>query len=405
MTTPGGTSHRSAADRYAYTAPRPAITGVSPPSGSTAGGTTVTITGTGLAGATAVRFGAAAAAITAGSATQITVTSPPGRGRVDITVSTPAGTTPAGQGHYSYSAQPQPAQSITFPVPASAAAGGSAALPATGGGSGNPVVFTVDPASGPGVCTVSGTTVTYTATGTCVIDANQAGNGHYAAAPQVQHAITVSGLSQSISLAAPAQGYVHDTGHLSATGGGSGNPVVLTGGGTCTVSGTTVTYTAAGSCVVVASQAGNGRYADAPQVRRTITVKKKPQAISFSAPPRGVLWSSALLSATGGASGNPVVLTSATPGICHVSESTVTYIATGTCVVDANQAGNDTYADAPQVQRTIVVTMKPRTTVRGAAKSASQDLAQRLTIERTRTQATLAGVSHGATPEFTGRTM
>ena len=81
------------------------------------------------------------------------------------------------------------------------------------------------------MCTVSGTTVTYTAAGTCVIDANQAGNGHYAAAPQVQHAITVSGLSQSISLAAPAQGYVHDSAHLSATGGGSGNPVVLTGGG------------------------------------------------------------------------------------------------------------------------------------------------------------------------------
>jgi hypothetical protein len=333
---------------------------VSPPGGSTAGGSTVTITGTGLAGATAVRFGAAAAAITAGSGTQITVTTPPGTGRVAITVTTPAGTTPASQDHsYSYSAQPEPAQSITFPAPAPAAAGGSAALPATGGGSGNPVVFTVDPASGPGVCTVSGTTVTYTATGTCIIDANQAGNGHYAAAPQVQHAITVTGLPQSISLTAPGQGYVHDTGHISAAGGASGNPVVLTGGGTCTLAGTTVTYTAAGTCVITASQAGNGRYADASQIRRTITVNKKPQSISFSAPPRGVLWSSALLSATGGASGNPVVFASATPGVCHVSESTVTYIATGTCVVDANQAGNDTYANAPQVQRTIVVTMKP----------------------------------------------
>ena len=92
MTTPGGTSRHTAADHYAYTAPQPAITGVSPPSGGTAGGTTVTITGTGLAGATAVRFGAAAAAITADSATQVTVTSPPGTGRVDLTVTTPAGT-------------------------------------------------------------------------------------------------------------------------------------------------------------------------------------------------------------------------------------------------------------------------------------------------------------------------
>src|SRR5690348_386116 len=112
VTTPGGTSRQSAADHYAYTAPRPAVTGVSPPSGGTAGGSTVTITGTGLGGATAVRFGAAAATITADSATQITVTSPPGRGRVDITVTTPAGTTPTGQGpYYSYSAQPEPAQS------------------------------------------------------------------------------------------------------------------------------------------------------------------------------------------------------------------------------------------------------------------------------------------------------
>ena len=71
-------------------------------------------------------------------------------------------------------------------------AGGSAALSATGGGSGNPVVISVDPASGPGVCTVSGTTVTYTAAGNCVIDANQAGTGSYAAAPQVQRTITVN---------------------------------------------------------------------------------------------------------------------------------------------------------------------------------------------------------------------
>jgi hypothetical protein len=287
---------------------------------------------------------------------------------VDVTVTTPAGTSQTSESYYSYTTQPKPAQSISFSVPASAATGGSAALSAAGGGSGNPVVFSVDPSSGPGACAVSGSTVTYAAIGTCVIDANQAGDGHYAGAPQVQRTITVSGIAQSISLSAPALGYVHDSGHVSAAGGSSGNPVVLTGGGACTLSGTTVTYTAQGSCVVVANQAGNGRYTDAPQVRRTITVKKKPQAISFSAPAAGALWSSALLSATGGASGNPAVLTSATPGVCHVSGSTVTYTQTGTCVIDANQAGNDTYADAPQVQRSIVVTMAPPSTRPGGGE-------------------------------------
>ena len=172
----------------------PAVTGVSPDSGSIAGGTTLAITGTGLAGATGVRFGGAAAAITADSGTQITVTTPPGTGTVTITVTTPAGTSQTtAAGHYAYTPRPGRAQSISFTPPAAGTAGGSAALPAAGGGSGNPVVFSVDPSSGPGVCTVSGATVTFTAAGSCVIDANQAGTGGYAAAPQVQRTITVSG--------------------------------------------------------------------------------------------------------------------------------------------------------------------------------------------------------------------
>jgi hypothetical protein len=86
-------------------------------------------------------------------------------------------------------------QAIIFNAPAAGTVGTSATLTATGGASGNPVVFTVDSSSGAGVCNVSGTngtTVNYTAAGTCVIDANQAGNASYLAAPQVQGTITVN---------------------------------------------------------------------------------------------------------------------------------------------------------------------------------------------------------------------
>ena len=362
VTTRDGISDPTTADHYTYTAPRPAVTGVSPDGGSTAGGTTVSITGTGLASATGVRFGAAAAVIAADSSTQITVTSPPGTGTVTITVTTAAGTSKTTAGHYTYATRPKPSQSISFTVPASGTAGGSATLSATGGGSGNPVVFSVDPASGPGVCTVSGATVTYTAAGRCVIDANQAGTGTYAAAPQVQRAITVNGKAQSISFTVPASGTAGGSATLSATGGGSGNPVVFSSGspGVCTVSGATVTYAAAGQCVIDANQAGNGTYAAAPQVQGTITVgsgQKLSQSISFTAPVPGTAGSSATLSATGGGSGNPVVFSadSASGKVCTVSGTTVTYAAAGQCVIDANQAGNGTYAAAPQVQRTITV--------------------------------------------------
>ena len=86
-------------------------------------------------------------------------------------------------------------QTITFPNPGPGIAGQAATLTAAGGASGNPVVFSVDPGSGAGVCSASGTngsTLTYLAAGTCVVDANQAGGNGYAAAPQVQQTITVT---------------------------------------------------------------------------------------------------------------------------------------------------------------------------------------------------------------------
>jgi hypothetical protein len=93
VTTPGGTSATSSADKFTYAA-APTVTGISPTNGPIAGGTSVAITGTGFTGATAVKFGTiAATSYTVNSATSITATSPAGSaGTVDITVTTPGGT-------------------------------------------------------------------------------------------------------------------------------------------------------------------------------------------------------------------------------------------------------------------------------------------------------------------------
>ena len=56
-------------------------------------------------------------------------------------------------------------------------------------------VTTAAATSGAGVCDVSGTngaTVDYTAAGNCVIDANQAGDADYLAAPTVSLSVTVA---------------------------------------------------------------------------------------------------------------------------------------------------------------------------------------------------------------------
>jgi DNA-binding beta-propeller fold protein YncE len=96
VTTADGTSTANAADRFTYTA-LPIVTALSPASGGTAGGTSVTIAGANFTGATAVAFGATPAAFTVVSATQITATAPPGPvGTADVSVTTPNGTSAVG---------------------------------------------------------------------------------------------------------------------------------------------------------------------------------------------------------------------------------------------------------------------------------------------------------------------
>jgi hypothetical protein len=93
VTTPSGTSAGVAADQFTYKDP-PTVTKVSPTSGSSSGGTTVTITGTNFTGATKVVFGPlAATSYTVVSSTEITAVSPAQAASTrNIFVTTPSGT-------------------------------------------------------------------------------------------------------------------------------------------------------------------------------------------------------------------------------------------------------------------------------------------------------------------------
>jgi hypothetical protein len=81
---------------------------------------------------------------------------------------------------------------FTSTPPAKALFGDGYTIAATGGGSGQPVVFSIDSTSDAGACALSGSRVSFTGAGSCVIDADQAGAGLYAAAPQVKQRLTVT---------------------------------------------------------------------------------------------------------------------------------------------------------------------------------------------------------------------
>jgi hypothetical protein len=65
-------------------------------------------------------------------------------------------------------------------------------LKATGGNSGNPVIFTIDPASTPNAASISGNILTEYFPGTVIIDTNQLGSQNYTAAPQVQQTLVIA---------------------------------------------------------------------------------------------------------------------------------------------------------------------------------------------------------------------
>ena len=213
-----------------------------------------------------------------------------------------------------------------------------------------------------GVCTVSGTSITFVGPGTCTINANQAGNGTYAAALQIQQSFGVSYASQTVTFGALADKIISDTPPTLSATATSGLTVAFTSAttGVCTVSGTTVILVAPGTCTINANQAGNGTYAAAPQVQRSFAIAYLTQTISFDALAGATLGvSSAPLIRGSASSGLGVTFSSTTPGVCSVSGTTISMLNPGTCTISASQAGNGTYTAAASVSQSFSITAKP----------------------------------------------
>ena len=262
-----------------------------------------------------------------------------------------------------YSAAPQVSQTITVGQALQSISFGSAPalkllgtgqLVATGGQSGNAIVFS---STTPTVCTVTGNMVTGLHAGDCVVAANQASSTNYSAAAQATQTIVISPAAQTISFGTAPVLVVDRTGVVTATGGASGNAVVFssTTPYICTLTDSTVYAVTAGTCVVAANQGGSADYQAASQATQSIAISKGAQSISFGLAPALVVGGMGTLTATGGASGEAVIFSSTTRSICSVAGSTVTAIAVGDCVVAANQVADANYSAALQVTQTITV--------------------------------------------------
>jgi hypothetical protein len=270
--------------------------------------------------------------------------------------------------------------SFTSSAPTNAVvAGATYTVTALGGASGNPVVFSIDGVS-TSVCSISGSTVSYQHVGSCVVDANQAGNADYLAAPQVQQSIAVGKGSQAVNFTSTAPS--------SAQVGGSYTPTATSTAGLavaitldasssgCSLSSGTVSFTGVGTCKIDANQPGNADYLAAAQVQQSFAITKQNQTISFSstAPATAKVGGATYTAVATATSGLTVSFGTSTPSVCTSSGTngaTISFLAVGTCTVTADQAGNGTYNAAPQVTQSFTVAKGDQTISFTSTASAS----------------------------------
>jgi len=239
-------------------------------------------------------------------------------------------------------------------APSAASAGGSYAASASASSKDTVAITLAGTSSG---CTLSSGKVSFTGSGTCVVDFNDAGNSTYAAASEVVQSIKVYS-ANTISVSSPPSAGGAGGSYSPGATATSGDAVVRTLASSstgCTLSSGKVSFTGLGTCKVDFNDAGNGAFAAAKQVVQSIAVHSGNYITPSTAPAAGAINGtySAKASAT---SGDKVAITlDGTSSGCSIDKAVVTFTANGLCRVDFNDAGNGAFAAAKQVQQAITV--------------------------------------------------
>jgi hypothetical protein len=256
-----------------------------------------------------------------------------------------------------------PTQTINFALIASPVIFGvpPIALSATGGGTGNPIIFSV--LSGPGY--VSGNWLYVTGVGTIVVAADQAGNADYSAAPEVTQSVVVNKITPTFSVSCSPNPVVYGANTIctAVVGGSASGTASFYDNGSLWASLTISSGTASatgfagqvpGTYAVTASYSGDSQNSPS-SAGTTVTITQAPQSITFAPPASPVTYGVSPISLSASTSSGLGVSFSVLSGPATVSGNILTITGAGTVIVAANQPGNADYLAAPQVTTTIVV--------------------------------------------------
>ena len=185
----------------------------------------------------------------------------------------------------------------------------------------------------------------------------------------------VSGVSTTVGLVSSAStiyynGSVTLTATVSTT---SGTPtgtmnfmsdgVTISGCGTQTITSRVATCAASGFTVgshsLTAAYSGSSSYSSSLSGTTGLSVNALAQTITFGALSANSLTASPVSISATASSLLSVTFTSSTPSVCTVAGASVTLLTTGTCSINADQAGSATYASASTVTQSFTVNPAP----------------------------------------------
>ncbi len=224
-----------------------------------------------------------------------------------------------------------------------------------------------------GNATISGSTVTLTGIGPVELEASQAANGNYAAATTTVSFNVVAEVPTLTFTSLPTEtAYTPFT--VSASSTSSGTITYSVYSGPATISGNTVTPTAAGTVVIEASQAASGNYAAATSKTNITVGNSTPIAASLvgssSTPGYG-----ASINLTPTFSGGTALVGSSGPGSSDITASAVSGASYATPAITTSKTYTLTVTGSGGNTATATFTVTPSTVTISAITPANQTTA------------------------------
>ena len=141
-------------------------------------------------------------------------------------------------------------------------------------------------------------------------------------------------------------------------------------------------FTGVGTCLVDASQSGNGSFEAAPGKQQSITITQGTSVITVTSSPPNTQAGTGYQPAAKSNSGNAVTIAlDAHSTGCIIYVKVVWFKSIGTCVVDFSDPGNSNYT-ASSIKKSFVIT-KGNVTVRASASPSSASPGTQITLTAT----------------------